>query len=879
MKNRNTELILNHKILPFVSKPGRYTGNEHNIIIKDAESAALRVALAFPEVYEIGMSYMGFEMLYHILNQQTDVWAERVYAPWPDMEERMRKEALQLFSLESFTPLNQYDIIGFTLQYELTYTNILNMLNLSAIPIWQKERDERHPLIIGGGPCTANPEPVADFFDAIFIGDGEEGFVELCNFVQSAKKRGLTRQEMLTGLAKISGVYIPALYSVSYDNRNNFRTISPLDDAAPERITSRITSELKNAWYPEKPIVPLIEVAHDRLAAEVMRGCTQGCRYCNAGMTYRPRRERPADDIINHSLRALKNSGYSKLSFSSLSISDYSQLSEIMQKTQAVFESRNINVSFPSMRLDSFSEEIARFASSVRKSGFTFAPEAGSERLRRVINKNISDTDLYKSLEIALRNGWKHLKFYFMIGLPTETKEDVEDIVRLIERALEIAKPFGKVRFNVSISPFSPKAHTPFQWARQNTKDELLEKIAILKNQFHRIRQVNLSWRDPEVSMLECILGRANRSAAKAIWLAWKNGATFDGWTDLFKFRVWEQAFAEANLKIPEMTEAIPEDQALPWDFIDKGVFKKFLLKEWEKAQQEKTTADCKEKFCYGCGIQTRKTFDDFGLCHYDKVRKSLSGSLTEDLRKSDMVHGKEKQADQSAEAIPPLKYRLQFTKRDYAIYLSHLDIIRNFERAFRRADVPLLYSQGFNPHPRLSFGPPISLGFSSEAEYVDVQIAGNFEGDLAGAVNPHLPEGLRIIQSAAINGKAVSLNAVINAAEYLVFVNNPEFSSDTMNEAINRLMQSDKLIIQRRVKSKMKTIDIRPYIRSVKMNRDNLIIKSQKIADRTVRVNEILRFLFDEDSLQNTQISIHRNKQLILQNGIEKTPMDLLLS
>ena len=521
MKNKLIETILDKKVLPFVSKPGRYIGNELNIIRKEIQATDISVALAFPDIYEIGMSFIGFEILYHVLNKHDGVRAERVYLPWTDMQGMMQKEKLPLYSLETFTPLKEFDILGFTLQYELTYTNVLQMLHLSDIPVFAADRSDNDPIILGGGPCTGNPEPMSDFFDVYLIGDGEQAFVDICQLIGEMKKSKSARFEIMNALTGISGVYVPGLYNAGYDETGRFVSILSRTANAALPVVTRIESELKEENYPTRPIVPILEVTHDRLALEVMRGCTEGCRYCSAGMIYRPVREREPQAIVRQSIGGIDNSGFDEVSFLSLSISDYSKLNELMVSEKESLEGKYVNVSLPSMRLDSFSEEIARFVSSVRKSGFTFAPEAGSERLRKTINKNISDSEIFEAVETALRNGWKLLKFYFMIGLPTEKEEDIHAIADLIEKVSEVSKTYGRIRFNISISPFSPKPHTPFQWEEQNTRETLYNKVKILRTRLHHLKHVNLNWRDPEISALECVLGRADRRMGKAIFIAW----------------------------------------------------------------------------------------------------------------------------------------------------------------------------------------------------------------------------------------------------------------------------------------------------------------------------------------------------------------------
>jgi len=872
-KNKDVARILEYKVLPYVSKPGRYIGTELNTVHKNPQTIKLRIALAFPEVYEIAMSYIGFDILYHVLNKQADIWAERVYAPWPDMEERMRQNNLPLFSLESFTPLNEFHIIGFTFQYELTYSNVLNMLDMAGIPLWARERPEEAPIVIAGGPCTCNPEPMADFIDAFLIGDGEEAALEIARVVRQGRQFGKSRLEILKELAGIRGVYVPRFYRAEYDAQGNFAAIAATEPDVPPRVLSRILPKLKAENYPDKPIVPLLGITHDRISIEVMRGCTEGCRYCNAGMIYRPTRERPVQDVLRQMQNGLQNTGYSEASFLSLSISDYAPLSELMRETRQVLQGSTINVSFPSMRLDSFSDEIARFVSEVRKSGFTFAPEAGSERLRRVINKNITEEDLYRSVRIALENGWKLLKFYFMIGLPTETEEDVLAIADLIEQVVTMSRSYGKVRFNISISPFSPKAHTPFQWERQDTREELLHKTTLLKKRFSRFPWIKLSWRDPDVSLVENVLGRADRRMSRVIYQAWLDGAKFDGWFEYFRMEYWLKAAEKCNLPFMEFAAEIDSRLPLPWDHIDKGVSKRFLLKERANAYQEITAIDCKNGTCYACGIQRKNSFAEFADCY-----KHL-----ELHKKQQPVSPKAESAPQKAKApeLPEeeefVKLRVQYQKTDYARFLSHLDLVRIFERACRRAQIPLRYSQGFNPHPKISFGPPLTLGYSSEAEYMDMEIAASFRPELVNYLNPFLPHGLRLLKAKPIVQKVTALSAAITSSEYLIDLHAMQWSQREFEKALGKMLSAEQIEVRRKVKGKIKAINIRPYIDSIIRERDVLRIKTRTIESRTVRIAEIMNQLLHDNEIDGRDLRVHRYRQLICKDNREISPLDIL--
>lgn len=866
MKNPKIEQKLLKDILPRVLKPGRYIGNELNIVHKNRASVKSHVALAFPDVYEIGMSYIGFELLYHILNKQSDIWAERVFAPWPDMEEQLKATGTPLFSLESFTPLNDFDIIGFTLQYELTYTNILNMLDLAGIPVFSKDRTEAHPYIIAGGPCSCNPEPLAEFIDAFLIGDGEEASVEIARTVAKGKEQNKSRREILFDLAQISGVYVPAFYAPIYDAEGKLQATRPLIDGVPQVIRTRIVTELKPEHYPDKPIVPLIEVTHDRLAIEVMRGCTEGCRYCNAGMIYRPIRERSEWDVLRQMDQALNNSGYSEVSFLSLSISDYSRLTELMMRSRQALKGTQVSVSFPSMRLDSFNEQIAEFVSDVRKSGFTFAPEAGSERLRQVINKNITEDDLFKSVEIALKSGWRLIKFYFMIGLPTETDEDVAEIAHLVRRLLDMSRQYGRVQFNLSISPFSPKAHTPFQWERQASIEEIWHKVDVLKKHLGRERRIRMSWRDPKVSFLEGVLGRADRRMGAVIYDAWKEGAKFDGWDEHFKYDLWLKNLQNHGFDPEALAAEIPEDAVLPWDHIDKGVSKNFLKRERKKAYRQQTSPDCKKANCLACGLQRKGMYAEIVDC-YKKDRTRLEVDEPADAQVGASLP-KYETVEQAFK-----RYRVQFTKEGYAAFLSHLDLARLFERVFRRAHVPIIYSQGFNPRPKISFGQPLALGVQSKAEFFDVEISARFNKDLKRLLNPLLPDGLKIIRVREMAEKASSLSQSINAAEYEIYFDPSKIRPEEIDRRLRRIRRSRSLVVNRLSKGRVKSVDIRPFIETIRRRGNRLIVRTTNVESRALRIDDLVKQVFEQAS--GTEVI--RKRQLIKLGDEEKTPLEMI--
>lgn len=584
------------RILPRVAKPARYTGGEYNSVLKDIRSTDVRFVLAFPDTYEIGMSNLGVKILYHIINSRPDVFAERVFAPWTDMEAEMRTSGLPLFTLETRTPLAQADIIGFSMGYELSYTNVLNMLDLAGLPVRSSERTDKHPLVIAGGCCCFNPEPMADFIDAFVLGEGEEIVHEL---IDTFKEYRDDRNTLLQKLAQIEGIYVPGLYSVTCNADGAVAEIRPKDGAAP-KVVKRFVSDLNAADFPVSPVMPFIETVHDRIQIEVMRGCTRGCRFCQAGMVYRPIRERSAKKIMKLADELCENTGYEEIALLSLSTPDHSEIEKMVRDLIDRYEPQKIGISLPSIRADADCVKLAAEIKKVRKTGLTLAPEAGTQRLRDVINKNVTDKDLFDAVEAAFRLGWKKVKLYFMIGLPTETDEDVVGIAELASAVAKIGRRIGiRPSVGVSVSCLVPKPHTPFQWLGQVSISEMERKQSILKQSL-KDKSVNLSWHDPRTSRIEAVLARGDRRLGRAIENAWKSGCKFDAWHEEFDYKKWTDAFEKAGIDPAFYAERERTyDEILPWDHIDCGVDKKYLEKE---AKSEKTTPDCREK-CAGCGI------------------------------------------------------------------------------------------------------------------------------------------------------------------------------------------------------------------------------------------------------------------------------------
>lgn len=592
-------------ILNSIEHPSRYTGGEFSSIIKS--NAKVRIALAFPDVYEVGMSYLGFKILYHLVNKEDAFAAERVYAPWTDLEAKMRKKHLPLRTLETGCQLKDCDFVGFTLQYELSYTNILNMLDLGGITIHTKERQENEPFVIVGGPCVFNPEPLADFFDFAIIGDGEEILVEVLRAYDGWKdaNRPGGRNGFLQRVSKIQGIYVPQFYDVRYYDDGTIADVRPNQDV-PKTVYKRVVHDLDTIDFPTSPVVPFASIVHDRIMLEIFRGCTHGCRFCHAGMVYRPVRERSENKLLKLSKALVKNTGYNEISLVSLSSADYSKLPSLVHNLTTALHDKRVSVSLPSLRIDSFCVAIAQEVNAVRKSGLTFAPEAGSQRMRNIINKGVTEEDLLNAVTVAFQNGWSSIKLYFMIGLPLETDEDILAIAELVKhvqyRYYKVTGHHG-CKVTASASVFVPKPYTAFQWFGQNDLQEIRRKQYLLKDAL-KIKNVSFQYHDPETSIMEAVIARGDRRVGQAIYNAWQDGARFDGWSDHFDFERWQNALQSANLNIDFYAQRErTKDEVFPWEHISPGVSRQYLANEWQKAQEGALTKDCRRDTCQGCGV------------------------------------------------------------------------------------------------------------------------------------------------------------------------------------------------------------------------------------------------------------------------------------
>ncbi|MFH0730831.1 MAG: TIGR03960 family B12-binding radical SAM protein [Pseudomonadota bacterium] len=821
-------------ILPLVEQPSRYLGTEINSIHKDHSQVKLKFLFAFPDLYEIGTSHFGIQILYHILNGEEETVAERVFAPATDMAGYLKANGVPLCALESGRPAREFDIIGFSLLYELNYTNVLAMLDLSGIPFRFSDRGDTHPIIIGGGPCTCNPEPVADFFDALVIGDGEKVILEMTRaWLLWKENEGEEKQHLLRAWSKIAGVYIPSFFSPSFDN-HGFQRLTAIDALVPP-VTRAIIGNLDRAPFPEKPIIPFAKPIHDRLRLEVGRGCSRGCRFCQAGMIYRPVRERSLNTLLKLSEASLAATGYEDLSLLSLSTSDYSCIGPLLEGLMTRGEADHIAVSFPSFRAGTLTSDLMEMVKKVRKTGFTIAAEAGSQRLRDVINKNIREDDIFSTVEDAFRLGWQVIKLYFMVGLPTETQEDLLALVRLVKALQRISGPKGrKGKINVSVNTFIPKAHTPFQWAQQISLAESRQKIEWLKEEL-KLARVQIKWQNSESSFLEGLFARGDRRLSGLLEVAYRQGCRFDGWSDHFRFDKWLSAAEEVCLDFNFYTTRSRHfGEPLPWDHLDMGIDKNYFRSEWEKSMTGQLTPDCRWGDCQICGV-----------CDF----KSIEPKIFPAQRVPTAVATRK----ETAEPLY-LTYRISYSKQGAARFFGHLEQVNIFLRAFRRAGIPIKYSEGFHPMPKVSFDNPLPLGMESLSESFNITVADRFSPiEVKELVNLELPQGLKIFDVHLALQKKKMPESWVTRYEILMAIGFFEKERELwFNE------QSSVILCRPNRKGKIKTVDLKAAVQEMEvLSPQKLALTLQNGIENNVRPIDILSqvFLFDQESIRRARV------------------------
>ena len=804
---------LDHSILQAVLKPARYTGGEWNAVRKDWDTVRCKFALALPDVYEVGMSNLGLAILYEILNRRADIAAERVYAPWVDMEEQMREKGLPLFSLESRRPIATFDFFGFSLQYEMIYSNVLNMLDLAGIPLYAKERGDDMPFVIGGGPCVYNVEPIADFFDFFVIGEGEEVVLEIADafIAWDAAGRMGGRAGFLTRLLAVDGVYVPAFYEPIYDAAGNFRALLPLHPDARPVIYKRVVRDMNAVVTAEHPIVPYMDIVHNRMMMELFRGCSRGCRFCQAGIAYRPARERTEENLRRMAHGMVEATGYDEMSLTSLSSADYSCLGRLVDDLMEDYAGDKLSFSLPSLRIDSFSIDLAHRMQQVRKSGLTFAPEAGTQRLRDVINKGVTEENLLTACGAAFRHGWKQVKLYFMMGLPTETDEDIIGIAQLAKKVVDLYTEIRGRRgckVTVSVSCFVPKPYTPFQWFGQLPIEEFQRRQRLLKEHITD-RSITFHYHDARLSVIEGVFARGDRRLAPALYEAWKNGAKFDGWSDLFDDSRYFAAFETCGIDweyYSRRTRMIGEP--LPWAHTSPGVLERFLKSEWQKALAASLTEDCRRTHCTGCGICPTLGVDviDYAGVEAARVQEAVP-SKPRTVMTSD--------AERVSQERSVFVYRGLITKGEELRYVSHLDYANLFVRACKRAGLPMAYSEGFNPHMKVAFASALSLGAASDAEYVDFEMTEALSPHVVmERLGEHLPRGAQIVRLKMLTGKHKALMADVDEARYRIVV---PYAGDieAVRESVRLYNEAGTAVWQRITPKKRRTIETKAYVKT----------------------------------------------------------------
>jgi radical SAM family uncharacterized protein/radical SAM-linked protein len=881
--------LIEHQLLPRVSKPNRYLGHALGQTPKPLSAAEVKVLVAFPDAYEIGLSNLGIRILHHILNGRPDTACELTFAPWPDAEAEMRRLGIPLFSLDSQTPASEFDVLGFSLQYELQYTNVLMMLDLAGVPRRTVDRHAGHPLVIAGGAQAFSPEPMAEFVDAFVIGDGEEVIHQVVDLVKLSKREGWSRPTLLRRIAHLPGTYVPSGYDTV---RSIEGWLAPRAlPGFPERVFSTYVKELKQEYYPPMPLVPVGEITHDRLSVEVMRGCTRGCRFCQAGMINRPVREKPAQQVVGEVLRGLQGTGLEEVSLISLSTTDHTQIVEQVNALADLLCPTRVQLSLPSTRPDNVPVDVARRIAAQKKGTITLAPEAGSQRMRNVINKNHTEAELLASVATAASEGYTGAKLYFMCGLPTETDDDLRAILELGHKAWQAARDAGNksFRITVSVSPHVPKPHTPFAWAAQVSTDELNRRLGVLREAV-KGRPITLKYRDAETSLLEGVFTRGDRSLGRIVEAAYERGCRFDAWSEHLRYATWLDVFADHGLD-PErcLLERSPDvDQ--PWDVIQSPVTKKFLVRDLRRAEKAGVIDDCRlEDVCFSCGVQdcnqrpwVRQPHEPLDV---DKAIASLPAPAFGRRSRANGRHGGNATAGGVATST---RFRVVFAKGAGMRFLSHLDLMRTWERTLRRSALPLAFTQGHHPHIKMSFGPPLPLGFRSRAEVFDLELTRPPGVDLAERLNAVLPDGLQVVDFRPILFKTPSLMSQLEGASYRVRFPgsylaeagiDPAGLAQTLNERVHRLLSQEVVVVRRQNEDKVREFDARPCIVALQVGTDEppavLDLDLRFTLRASARPDDLLGLLIPEADPRT--VDVERTELWADREGRRSDPLRLL--
>jgi len=826
--------MTNHPYLSRVQRPSRYLGREINAVFKDPRALSLRVVLVFPDLYEVGMSHLGLAILYDILNQQEDIWAERAYAPAPDLEAELRSRGQPLVSLESATPLSDFDLVGVSLQYELGYTNLLNILELGGIPFLAEARGSSDPVVVGGGPSAGNPEPVAPFFDALVLGDGEEAVLEVADTVLAWRKSRGTRRELWQALEEIPGVYVPALFDMDFDPTGRLVEIIPR--GRHPLVQRRVLPDLDQVPLSHRLLVPSCQIVHDRLNVEISRGCTRGCRYCQAGMLYRPVRERRPDAVVDWVAKALAATGFEEVSLLTLSPGDYQALPWLLTHLMDRLESQRVALSLPSLRADTLTPEVAAQIRRVRRTGLTIAPEAGSERLRAVVNKNLPEEVIIASAREAFRAGWRLLKLYFMIGLPTETPDDLAAIAGLTRQILQAGPANFRPRLNLSLSTFIPKPHTPFQWEGQAALEEGRRRLHQVKDLL-KLPNVQLKWNSAAQSWLEGLFSRGDRRLAPVLLAAWRRGCRLDAWSEHLRLEPWRQAFADAGVDPEWYRRPRQPEELLPWSHLDIGVSQDFLREERDRAYRVLETPDCRREGCQGCGLCDQEQVD----LRLVEAPPEVAGSPPARTAKEERVFW----------------YRLSYAKLAESRWLSHLELVNAVYRSLRRSGLPLAFSAGHHPLPRVAFHGALPVGVESLCETMDVALAEAREApDLIARLNQALPPGIRILQAEWLPrpGKPPQIEQLVYQVE------SPE--PVCAESAAAKFLECREYPVTRRRPKGERTVDVRPLVAALEVqDARHLHLRLHNPEKDNLKVSEIMRAVFQLTDSQTQDLQIVKVK------------------